>query len=157
MASVQNSGSGHAAAAGDSASAIVAVYSDEASVRREVELALGDRIGVDGIRLELVHFATLPALMAALDKGIGGRRIDVALLDAEATPAGGIGVARQIKDEVFNAPATAVIVARAADGWLAAWSKADAVLTHPIDPRAVASAVEGLLAQRTGSAVSTVG
>jgi len=157
MAQDQTSQAHDAQSAASAGTAIVAVYSDEAAVRREVELALGDRIGVDGPRLEIAHFATLPALMAALDKGIGGRRIDVALLDAEATPAGGMGVARQIKDEIFNAPATAVIVARAADGWLAAWSKADAVLTHPIDPRAVASAVEGLLAQRTGDAVATIG
>jgi CheY-like chemotaxis protein len=131
------------------------VYSDDAAVRREIRLALGTRVTADGPELIVAEFATAPALVKALDKGVDGRRIDVALLDGEAAPAGGLGIARQIKDEIFRAPATAVIVGRAQDGWLAAWSRCDAVLTHPIDPRAVASAVEGLLAARASAAIVT--
>jgi len=145
-----------AASAAPAATAVIAVYSDDAAVRREICLALGTRVSLDGPELSVVEFATAPALMKALDKGVNGRRIDVALLDGEATPAGGLGIARQIKDEIFRAPVTAVIVGRVQDGWLAAWSRADAVLTHPIDPRAVASAVEGLLVQRSTSAISTI-
>ena len=56
------------------------------------------------------------------------------LLDGEASPAGGIGIARQIKDDREDAPPTCVVIARAADRWLAASAEVDATLMHPLDP-----------------------
>jgi len=38
-----------------------------------------------------------------------------------------------------------VITARAADAWLASWSKADASVMHPIDPFTLAHKVADLL------------
>ena len=120
---------------------LIAVYSDDRDVRRSALLALGDQPAMDVGRVECVEFATAPALMRALDRGVDGRRIGVVILDGEAVPAGGMGIARQIKDEIFNAPPVVLIVARPQDGWLAAWSRADSVVPHPIDPRALAAAV----------------
>jgi hypothetical protein len=56
-----------------------------------------------------------------------------------------MGVARQLKDEIFNCPTTLVITGRAQDAWLASWSKADATVTHPIDPFTIAHKVADLL------------
>ena len=58
------------------------------------------------------------------------------VLDGEAQPAGGMGVCRQAKDEIYNCPPVLLIIGRPDDGWLATWSRADAVVSHPIDPRA---------------------
>lgn len=124
---------------------LIGIYSDDRDVRRSVALALGSRPAADVGLIECVEFATAPALTRALDRGVQGRRLDVVVLDGEAVPAGGMGIARQIKDEVYDAPPVVLIVARPQDAWLAAWSRADEVITHPIDPRATAAAVAGLL------------
>jgi hypothetical protein len=56
-----------------------------------------------------------------------------------------MGVARQLKDEVFNCPPVLLIVARKEDAWLAAWSRAEASVTHPIDPFTLAGTVADLV------------
>ena len=88
--------------------------------------------------------ATEPALFRLLDTG----GADVMVLDGEAQPAGGMGVCRQAKDEIYNCPPVLLIIGRADDGWLATWSRADAVVSHPIDPKALAQALAGLMRQR---------
>lgn len=108
----------------------VIVYSDDRTVRGQVRMALGKRLARDLPELEITEFATQPALMAALDT----ERFDLAVLDGEAVPAGGMGVAHQMKDEIPNPPAVIILVARAADSWLAAWSDAEAISPYPIDP-----------------------
>jgi DNA-binding response OmpR family regulator len=74
--------------------------------------------------------------------------IDLAILDGEAVPAGGLGIARQLKDEIKDAPPTCVVIARSADRWLAAYAKVDATLLHPLDPVTTAGTVAGLLDAR---------
>jgi DNA-binding response OmpR family regulator len=69
-------------------------------------------------------------------------------LDGEATPSGGMGLCRQLKDEIYNCPPVLVLVGRVDDRWLATWSQADAVVAHPIDPRAVVTACLELLKTR---------
>ena len=76
-------------------------------------------------------------------------RVDLFILDGEAVPEGGLGVARQLKDEVFNCPPVIVLIARQADSWLAAWSRAEASLQHPIDPFALAKAATEILRARS--------
>ena len=56
-----------------------------------------------------------------------------------------MGVARQLKDEVFNCPPVLLITARPSDNWLATWSKAEATVLHPIDPFTIASKCASLL------------
>jgi DNA-binding response OmpR family regulator len=91
-----------------------------------------------------VETATEPVTISRLDAG----DIQVAILDGEATPAGGMGICRQIKDEIYDCPPVLVLVGRPQDGWLATWSRADAVVAHPLDPVAVAHALTRLLRQR---------
>jgi DNA-binding response OmpR family regulator len=122
----------------------VLLYSDDVNTRQKVKLAVGRRPAPDVPRVEWVACATEPAVIAAVDGG----GIDVCVLDGEATPAGGMGICRQLKDEIYNCPPVLVLIGRAQDAWLAAWSRADLVVAHPLDPVAVAEAVAALMRQR---------
>lgn len=120
---------------------MILVYSDDRTTREQVRLALGRRPAVDVPKIEIIETATHAATMKHLDAG----GIDVAVLDGEAVPSGGMGIARQLKSEVYQAPPVLVLIGRPQDGWLAAWSRADAVVSHPLDPIAVANAVADLM------------
>lgn len=122
----------------------VLVYSDDAAVRDAVRTAVGRRPAADLPRLEWVEAATGAEVVAAVDAG----GVDLAVLDGEAWPTGGLGLAKQIKDEITDAPATLVLVARKDDLWLASWSLADAVVALPIDAVELAAAVAGALRDR---------
>ncbi|MFG1999886.1 hypothetical protein ACGFNU_12135 [Spirillospora sp. NPDC048911] len=122
----------------------VLVYSDDANTRSQIRLALGRRPAADLPLVEYVEVATQPAVVARLDEG----DIDVAIVDGEAQPAGGLGVCRQAKDEVYDCPPVLAIIARRDDGWLATWSRADAVVSLPLDPMALANSVADLLRRR---------
>lgn len=119
----------------------VLVYSDDSAVRASVAMSLGRRPSLNFGEVEILECATQPAVLAAVDK----RTFDLLILDGEATPSGGMGLCRQLKDEIFNCPPILVLVGRLDDRWLATWSKADAVVAHPIDPRALVTAAVNLL------------
>jgi DNA-binding response OmpR family regulator len=120
------------------------VYSDDVNTRNAVRLALGRRPAPELPRVEIFECATEPAVIAAMDAG----GIDVVVLDGEAVPAGGMGICRQLKDEIYRCPPVLVLIGRAQDAWLATWSRADAVTAHPLDPIAVADAVASLMRRR---------
>jgi DNA-binding response OmpR family regulator len=122
----------------------VLVYSDDANTREQVRLAIGRRPAADLPRVEYIECATGPGVFAHLDRG----GVDVVVLDAEAQPEGGLGIARQAKDEIYDCPPVLAIIARRDDGWLATWSRADAVVTQPLDPMAVANTVADLMRRR---------
>lgn len=119
----------------------ILVYSDNARVRDQVRWALGSRVHPDLPELTYLEVATAPVVVSTIDAG----GIDVAILDGEATPAGGMGVAKQLKDEVAHCPPIVVLTGRRDDAWLAAWSRAEAAVPHPIDPIALGEAVAGVL------------
>lgn len=125
----------------------VLVFSDDAGTRAEVRMAIGRRPAAGLPRVEYVEVATEPAVFVHLDKG----GIDVAILDGEAQPAGGMGICRQAKDEIYHCPPIMVLIGRRDDGWLATWSRADAVAHHPIDPVALAEGVADLMRRRLAS------
>lgn len=75
-------------------------------------------------------------------------QIDLVVLDGEATPAGGLGVAKELRDELLQCPPVVVLTGRAADDWLARWSCADGVVSHPADPIALTQTVVPLLRTR---------
>ncbi|MEU9100894.1 hypothetical protein [Streptomyces sp. NPDC048361] len=125
-------------------SATVLVYSDDANTRAQVRLAAGRRPASDVPPVEFLECATLPAVLKELDRG----GIDVCVLDGEAVPAGGMGVCRQIKDEVFQCPPVLLLIGRPQDAWLATWSRADAAVTLPVDPVEFPDALASLLRKR---------
>ena len=120
----------------------VIIYSDDSSVRRAITLAISPTPASDVAAITIKEFATGPALRSYLDEG---NAADLLILDGEAVPEGGMGIARQVKDEIFNCPPTLVIIGRPADAWLANWSKADGTVLHPIEPLETANQVAKLL------------
>jgi DNA-binding response OmpR family regulator len=122
----------------------VLVYSDDATTREQVLLALGKRPHPDLPELEYLEVATEPVVIQVMD----ARVVSLAILDGEAAPAGGMGICRQLKDEIYNCPPVIVLTGRVDDNWLATWSRADAAVPHPIDPLELADAVIRLLRSR---------
>jgi response regulator RpfG family c-di-GMP phosphodiesterase len=131
----------------------IVLYSDDSSVRETVIGALGNRVAPEMAEHQIHEFATGAALRLFVDsKKIGtDSPIDLFILDGESVPEGGLGIARQLKDEVFNCPPVLVMTGRKADAWLAAWSRAEANVLHPVDPFTLAHTVADLLRARTSS------
>ena len=123
----------------------VVVYSDDQAVRDQVRSAVGRRPAADLGRIEWVECSTGKQVVAAVDAG----GVDAVVLDGEAWPTGGMGLARQVKDELTDCPPTLVLIARRDDAWLATWSMADAVVRHPVDPAELTTAVAEQLRRRT--------
>jgi len=121
----------------------VLLYSDDPRVREHMRLAIGTRPTKD-LAVTFVEADTYDACVRLVDE----LDISVIVLDGEAAPAGGIGIARQLKDEVPDCPPTCVVIARAADRWLAAYARVDATLMHPLDPVTTGRTVAGLLRSR---------
>ena len=129
----------------------IIVYSDDSSVREAVIGALGNRVASDMAEHVIHQFATAAALRLFVESKKPGSDspIDLFILDGEAVPEGGLGIARQLKDEVFNCPPVMVITGRKEDAWLAAWSRAEANVLHPIDPFTLSHTVADLLRSHT--------
>jgi DNA-binding response OmpR family regulator len=124
----------------------VLLYSDDPKVRDRMRLAVGTR-PAPGLEIEFVEADNYAECVRLVDD----YEIDLLLLDGEANPGGGIGIARQIKDDRDDAPPTCVVIARAADRWLAAYAEVDATLTYPLDPVTAGATVADLL-RRTHAA-----
>jgi DNA-binding response OmpR family regulator len=121
----------------------VLLYSDDPQVRDRMRLAIGPHPAKD-LDVEFVESDSYAHTVRLVDE----YDIDLMVLDGEASPAGGLGIARQIKDEIADCPPTCVVIARAADRWLAAYARVDATLMHPLDPVLTAQTVATLLRQR---------
>lgn len=124
----------------------VLVYSSNARTREQVRLALGERIHPDLPDLAYTEVATGPRVLQLLDTG----GFDLLILDGEAAPVGGLGLAKQLKDEIAACPPVLVLTGRADDAWLASWSRAEAAVAQPIDPIRLGAAVTGLLRPPAG-------
>ena len=122
----------------------VLVYSDDVNIRQQVILALGRRPHPDLPEVEYVEVATEPVVLQNMDSGT----ISLAILDGEAVPAGGMGIAKQLKDEIYQCPPVVVLTGRPQDAWLATWSRAEAAVPHPLDPVQLAETVVALLRSR---------
>src|SRR4051794_2562897 len=107
----------------------VLLYSDDPAVRDKIRLAIGTRPAAD-LAVEFVDAGTWEECRRLLDV----YEIDLMVLDGEAAPAGGLGVARQTKDEYADPPPVCVVIARAADRWLAAYAQVDQPLLYPRAP-----------------------
>lgn len=129
--------------------AVVLLYSDDPAVRDRMRLAIGTRPAAD-LAVRFVDASSHDQVFRLLDDS----DVDLLVLDGEATPAGGMGIARQLHDEYPDPPSTCVVIARAADRWLAAFSRVDATLTHPLDPMSTGQTVARLLRERAAQTVT---
>ncbi|HTI28395.1 MAG TPA: hypothetical protein VL652_45870 [Kutzneria sp.] len=126
----------------------VLVFSHRPEVREAITTAVGRRPAPDLGRVEYVEVGTVADVLFHVDSGA----IDLAILDGEAQPTGGMGLSRQLKNEITNCPPIVIAVRRKDDRWLATWSQADAVIVHPLDPLAAAETVAEVL--RSGAPVA---
>lgn len=117
------------------------VYSSNPRTREQVRLALGTRLHPDLPALTYTEIATAPMVISRMDAG----GFDLLILDGEATPFGGLGIAKQLKDEISDCPPIIVLTGRADDAWLANWSRAEGAVSHPIDPVQMADTVLSVL------------
>lgn len=127
----------------------VVVMSHRPEIREAIASAVGRRPAPDLPRLRFVEASSIREVLAAADAG----EMDLAVLDGEAQPTGGMGICRQLKNESADPPPVIVVVRRVDDRWLATWSQADAVLVQPLDPLAAAETVAGVLRDRTRPAL----
>jgi len=118
----------------------VLLYASDRLTRENLRLALGRKVAADLPPIRVLEVATQPALVSAMDAG----GIDLAILDGEATP-GGMGLCRQLKDEILHCPPILLLIGRPDDAWLATWSRADGAVSHPVDPIRLPAAVAKLL------------
>jgi hypothetical protein len=120
--------------------ATVLVYSSSETTRSRVLSALGIR-PAPGLELTYVEASAGAEVVDRCDAG----GIDLAILDGVAAPTGGIGLGRQLKDELDEPPPVLLILGRRDDAWLATWSRAEGVTAHPVDAVRMTEAVVRLL------------
>src|ERR1700727_3372857 len=112
--------------------------------------AIGKRLHPELPERTYLEVATAPMVIKQMDAG----GFDLAILDGEATPTGGMGIAKQLKDELATCPPILVLTGRPDDAWLATWSRAEAAVPHPLDPIVLGRTVLRLL--RTSAASPAV-
>jgi len=129
----------------------ILVYSHRPEMRDAVTNAIGRRPAPDVGKVSYVATSGVGEVLMELDSG----GVDLAVLDGEAQPTGGMGLARQLKDELDECPPLIVAIRRADDRWLATWSRAEAVLVQPLDPITAGRSVAELLRNRHGSVTAS--
>lgn len=129
----------------------VLVYSHRPEVREGIISAVGRRPAPDVGRVTYLEAGGIAEVLAACDAG----RADLLVLDGEAQPTGGMGVAKQLRHEITDCPPIVLTVRRRDDRWLATWSGADAVLVHPLDPLEAAEVVAQVLREHRAGTVTT--
>jgi DNA-binding response OmpR family regulator len=121
----------------------ILLYGSDRTTRQNIRLALGRKVAPDLPSVRVLEVATQAAVISAMEAG----GIDLAILDGEAVP-GGMGLCRQLKDEILRCPPILVLIGRPDDAWLATWSRADGAISHPVDPIRLPAAVAALLRPR---------
>jgi CheY-like chemotaxis protein len=109
----------------------ILVYSSNAVTREQVRLALGSRIHPELPELTYTEVATGPMVISLMDAG----GFDLVILDGEASPVGGMGIAKQLKDEITGCPPVLLLTGRADDAWLAARRGGGPASDRPDPPR----------------------
>jgi DNA-binding response OmpR family regulator len=130
----------------------VLVYSSHPATREKVLMSLGRRPAPDIARIDYVECETGEEVVDVLDAG----GVDLAILDGEASPTGGIGLSRQLKNELANCPPILLLIGRRDDRWLAHWSQTDAAVPHPIDAIELAEVTAELLRLLVPAATAVV-
>jgi len=119
----------------------ILVFSHRPEVRETIITAVGRRPAPDLGKVDYIEVGTIAEVLYEVDNG----HADLLILDGEAQPTGGMGLSRQLKNEITECPPIVVSVRRRDDRWLATWSQADAVIVHPLDPLAAAETVAEVL------------
>ncbi len=125
---------------------LVLLYGSDPGVRERMRLAIGTRPAPD-VGVEFVEAGTYDECLRLIED----QDVDLMVLDGDAQPAGGMGIARQLRDELLDPPPAIVVLSRAADRWLAAYARVDAILEHPLDPLTTGTTVVNLLREEAAA------
>jgi CheY-like chemotaxis protein len=118
----------------------VLLYSDDPEIRDRMRMAIGSRPAAD-LSVKFVDASTYAEVVKLVDD----TDVDLLVLDGEATPGGGLGIARQLKDEITDPPPVVLAIARAADRWLASYARVEGTIMYPLDPVITGKTVSDLL------------
>ncbi len=124
----------------------VLVYSDDPVIRDRVISSIGRRPAAALGAVDYLQADTGEGAVRAVRTG----RVDLCVLDGEAWPTGGMAICRQLKDELDHCPPLLLLIGRRDDAWLGTWSRADAMVTHPIDPVDLTASAVKLLTPAAG-------
>ncbi|MDO4791537.1 MAG: hypothetical protein Q3999_03530 [Buchananella hordeovulneris] len=124
----------------------VLIFSDDVTVRNAIMTSVGRRAGKDLPTLEWTEAATAEGVRLALAE----KDYSVLVFDAESPKLGGMGLAKELSQEVDNCPPVLLLVARQQDEWLGQWSGAAAILSEPFDGIELQETVARLLRERLG-------
>ncbi|MGP7961116.1 hypothetical protein ACTVCO_09965 [Sanguibacter sp. A247] len=122
----------------------ILLHSDDVTVRDQVRTAVGPRLSAGAPAIEWLEVATADAVLDRKDLA----SFDLLILDGEADKVGGMGLCRQLKNEIYRCPRVLVLVGRPHDAWLASWSLADVSVSRPLDP----FEVQRTIAEQVGAA-----
>ena len=89
----------------------VLLFSDDSATRDAVRLGVGRRPARDVEVSSWLECATPAAVVAEVEGG----GFDVLILDGESSPIGGLGLAKQLKNEIFDCPPILVLTGRPQD------------------------------------------
>lgn len=126
------------------ASVNVLVYSGDRTRRAEIMAGVGRRPAKGAPTITWFEAATEFGVYDLLQK----EDFSLMIFDGETGKVGGMGLAKQIKDEVEGAPPVLLLIARQQDEWLGRWSQAEGLVSYPIEPRVIQSKVAELLQVR---------
>ena len=118
----------------------VLLYSDDSKTRADLIRAVGRRAGRGLPRIRWDETATPEAVRMK----VAENAYSFLVLDGEAAKVGGMALSKELKQELFNCPPVALLIARPQDEWLAHWSEADEVIPYPLNPRVVQDKIAGL-------------
>lgn len=135
-----------AADSSDARTRTVLVYSDDPVIRNRVITSIGRRPAAALGAIDYLQADTGEGAVRAVRTG----EVDLCILDGEAWPTGGMAICRQLKDELDHCPPLLLLIGRRDDAWLGTWSRADAMVTHPIDPVDLTASVVKLLTPAAG-------
>jgi DNA-binding response OmpR family regulator len=128
----------------------ILVFSHRPEVREAIISAVGHRPAPDLGKVTYIETGKIADVLYVADND----PVDLAILDGEAQPTGGMGLSRQLKNELDDCPPIVIAIRRKDDRWLATWSLADAVIVHPLDPLAAAETVAEVLRSQRLPAVT---
>lgn len=136
----------------------ILVYSDNRDMRNTIIQAVGRKVGKNFPEIRYTEAATGPGAILKVEEG----NFDLLILDAETPKLGGIGLGKQVRDEVDPDMPFIVLVGRPQDRWLARVAKPNAILDQPVNPRELAGAVKEILEAKqtrveSGASASQVG
>jgi CheY-like chemotaxis protein len=113
--------------------------------RERLRLAL-ERLEVTGDEVQFLETGDGNDALVLAER----ERPDLVVVEVGVTPYGAFGIARDVKASPGTACPVIVVLERPQDDWLARWSGADALVSRPVDPFALAQVARRLVEERRG-------